>query len=347
VLTQTSTRLIDYRKHTVENSVACGTFKKYLYKKTIYMNIAVIGAGGVGGYFGGRLAQAGHQVTFVVRGQHLNAIRENGLIVKSIKGNFTVKPALVTDKIGELKRPELVILGIKAWQVKETALELKAVVGENTTVLPLQNGVMATEELVSALNSNIVIGGLCRIFSKIEAPGIINHFGIEPEIVLGELNNDMSLRLKKITEALTTSGIKATPTADIQTELWKKLMIIGSGGLLALTRSPYGAVRENKETRQLMHSLLTEIREVSLRAGAKIEEDYIDKTMKYIDAYPYDSTTSLARDIWAEKPSEVEYQNGSVAILGERYGVATPVNSFVYHCLLPMERKARGENQLY
>ncbi|HEX3006181.1 MAG TPA: 2-dehydropantoate 2-reductase [Bacteroidales bacterium] len=307
------------------------------------MNIAVIGAGGVGGYFGGRLAQAGHHVTFVARGQHLKAISENGLIVKSIKGDFTVKPAVVTDKIGELVRPELVILGLKAWQIKETALELKAVVGENTTVLPLQNGVMAAEELVSVLNSKNVVAGLCRIFSKIEAPGIINHFGIEPEIVFGELNNEITPRLNKITEALKAADIKATATADIQTELWKKLMIIGSGGLLALTRSPYGAVRENKETRQLMQSLLTEIRQVSLKAGAQIEPDYVDKTMKYIDAYPYDSTTSLARDIWAEKPSEIEYQNGSVVMLGERYGVATPVNRFVYHCLLPMERKARKE----
>ncbi len=308
------------------------------------MKIAIIGTGGVGGYFGGKLAQAGNEVTFIARGEHLKSIRENGLIVKSIKGDFSIVPARVTDNIGEIESPDLIILGIKAWQVKEVAQELKIIIKENTTVLPLQNGVLASEELNTVINNQHVIGGLCRIFSKIEAPGVINHFGIEPEIVFGELDNTLTPRVKRILATLESSDIKASISQDIQTELWKKLMIIGCGGLLALTRSTYGGVRENKETREMMHSLLTEIYQVSEKAGAKIETTFVEKTMKYIDTYPYDATTSLARDIWAGKPSEIEYQNGTIAILGEKYGIETPVNKFIYNCLLPMERRARENN---
>lgn len=309
------------------------------------MKIIVIGSGGVGGYFGGKLAQAGNDVTFIARGEHLKAIKKNGLVVQSIKGDFIIKPAKVTDKLSEAGTPDLVILGIKAWQVKEVALQLKNNIHPNTTVLPLQNGVMASSELLSVLAPGNVVGGLCRIFSKIEAPGVINHFGIEPEIVFGELNNEISPRTEKIRELLLQSDIKCTISADITTELWKKLMIIGSGGLLAITRNPYGGVRENKETRELMHNLLKEIYSVSQKAGAKMEADFVEKTMKYIDSYPYESTTSLARDIWAGKPSELEYQNGSIAHLGEKYNIETPVNRFIYYCLLPLERRAREKKE--
>lgn len=305
------------------------------------MKIAIIGMGGVGGYFGGKIAQAGRDVTFVARGEHLKAIRDHGLIVKSIKGNFTIFPAKVTEKISDLESPDLVILGNKAWQVKEVARELKHVLKPNSTVLPIQNGVLASEELQSVLEPKQAIAGLCRIFSKIEAPGVISHYGIEPEIIFGEPDNECSPRLENIRQLLSESGIKATISTDIRTELWKKLMVIGSGGLLALTRSTYGGVRENKETRELMHSLLNEINLVAGAAGAHLESGYVEKTMNYIDSYPYDSTTSLARDIWAGKPSEIEYQNGTIVMLGEKYGIEVPVNKFIYSCLLPMERRAR------
>lgn len=305
------------------------------------MNIAIIGTGGVGGYFGGKLAQAGNNVTFIARGEHLKAIRKNGLAVRSIKGDFVINPAKVTNKLSEIKSPDLIILGIKAWQIPEMALELKGIISDSTVVLPLQNGVMAPEELKSVLGEKHVLGGLCRIFSKIEAPGIVNHYGVEPEIVFGELNNQKTERIEKIRQIFTDANFKATVPEDIQTELWKKLILIGSGSLLALTRSSYGSVRANQETRVLMYSLITEICQVGQKAGARLSLDIVEKTMQYIDSYPYDSNTSLARDIWAGKPSEIEYQSGTVAILGEKLGVATPVNSFIYHCLLPMERRAR------
>ncbi|NJK94186.1 MAG: 2-dehydropantoate 2-reductase [Bacteroidales bacterium] len=305
------------------------------------MNITIIGTGGVGGYFGGKLAQAGNNVTFIARGEHLKQIREKGLQIKSIKGDFLIKPAMATDNISEIDTPELVILGVKAWQVKDIAVQLKPLIKENTIVLPLQNGVLAADELLAVLQPNQVLAGLCRIFSKIEAPGIINHFGVEPEIVFGEMNNGINPNVEKLQKTLESAHIKSKIAGDIRTELWKKLMIIGSGGLLALTRTTYGEIRENSETRELMRVLLKEIYEVALADGAKIEIDFTEKTMAYIDTYPYDATTSLARDICAGKPSEIDYQNGTVARLGEQFKVGVPLNSFVYSCLLPLERKAR------
>ncbi len=305
------------------------------------IKIAVIGTGGVGGYFGGRLVKAGNEVIFIARGEHMRAMKENGLHVKSIKGDFVVHPLNVTDQIGEIEAPDLVILTMKAWQVKDMAHKLKTIIKPETIVLPLQNGVLASDELISVLNPGNVIGGSCRIFSKIEAPGVINHYGIEPTIIFGELDHTKTDRLQNIKNIFDDSGIVSKISDDIHTELWMKLMVICVGGLLAITRSPYGAVREQNETRNLMRELLQEIYLVSQKAGVNIEQTYVDQTMAYIDMYPYDSTTSLARDIWDGKPSEIEYQNGTIVALGAKYGVATPVNQFVYYCLLPMETKAR------
>jgi 2-dehydropantoate 2-reductase len=305
------------------------------------MNILIIGTGGVGGYFGGKLALAGNKVIFVARGKHLEAIKEKGLVVKSLKGDFVIHPAIVTDNFSALAPPDLIILGVKAWQVKDIATEIKPILHDKTVILPLQNGVMVGEELSAVLGPKHVLGGLCRIFSKIEAPGVINHYGVDPEIVFGELNNEKTARILELQQNFVKSGFKATIPESIQTELWRKLILIGSGSLLALTRSSYGSVRENPETRTLMQNLLIEIYLVGKKSGARLEDDTVDKIMKYIDSYPYDSNTSLARDIWAEKPSEIEYQSGSVSVLGEKLGIQTPINTFIYHCLLPMERRAR------
>ncbi len=150
------------------------------------MEIAIIGAGGVGGYFGAKMARAGYDVLFVARGEHLKAIRANGLHIKSIHGDFSVNPARVTDKVSDLGKSDYILLGMKAWQVTEVARELKGVIKEDATILPLQNGVMAFDELSQELGSGHIINGLCRIFSKIESPGVISHLGFDPVIIFGE-----------------------------------------------------------------------------------------------------------------------------------------------------------------
>lgn len=162
------------------------------------MKIGIIGAGGAGGYFGGKLALAGFDVTFISRGEHLKALQENGLTVKSIKGDLKTDRINVTDKIYDLNTSDLIFLCVKAWQVKDIAQKLKEVVNENTILIPLQNGVPAIYELKEPLYESNIVGGFCFIISKIESPAIINHFGVEPSIVFGEINNFNTERLNKI-----------------------------------------------------------------------------------------------------------------------------------------------------
>jgi 2-dehydropantoate 2-reductase len=304
------------------------------------MKIAIIGCGGVGGYFGGRLAQSGANVTFVARGEHFRKIKETGLKVKSIKGSFEIFPVNIVEKIEELSDPNLVMICTKAWQVREIAHQLKNVINKNTVMLPLQNGVLAADELSDVLGSEHVIGGLCRIFSKIESPGIIVHSGVDPAILFGELNNEKTDRVNKIKEIFDKAGIYTKIPDDIHAELWKKFISICISGLLAITRSNYGQVREIKEARELMIEVLNEGYALSQKAGIKIESDFINKTVAFIDSFPPETTSSLTRDVWEGNPSEIEYQNGTIVKLAKKFGIETPVNRFIYNCILPMEKRA-------
>lgn len=305
------------------------------------MKIAVIGAGGVGGYFGGTLLKAGYDVTFLARGGHLNEILQNGLTIKSIRGDFKIDSVKVTDNINSIGLVDLVILGVKAWQVKDIAKDLKIIIKKDTVVIPLQNGVLAVEELNEHLKRENIIGGLCRIISKIDSPGVINHFGIEPTILFGELDNSITDRVNLIKDMFDKAKISANISGDITSDIWKKFIGICVSGLLAVTKTTYGELRKLKETRQLMIELLTEIYVLSQKMGIQIESGFISKTISAIDSYPNESTSSLTRDVWEGKPSEIEYQNGTVVKLAEKYKVDVPVNRFVYNCILPMEIKAR------
>ena len=307
------------------------------------MKIAIIGAGGVGGYFGGKIAKAGYDVTFVARGEHLMAIKSGGLTVKSILGDFRLDTVKVTDNIRNIKQPDLVILCVKAWQVKDVAAELKHVINSDTVILPLQNGVLAVEELTEIIDPGNLSGGLCKIFSKIDSPGVIDHFAVVPTIIFGEIDNAISQRISKIKEIFDKSGIKSVVSDDITADLWIKFIPICVGGLLAITKTTYGELRELKETREMMIAILNENYRLSQKMGIKIAHDFVDKTVSFIDTFPYDATSSLTRDVWEGKPSEIEYQNGTSVKLGEQYGVETPVNKFVYYSVLPMDIKARNK----
>lgn len=306
------------------------------------MKIAIIGAGGVGGYFGAKLCQAGYDVTFLARGVHLEAMLESGLLIKSILGDFRIGQPKATDRISDIQPPDLIILGVKAWQIKEIREELRSIMHPECMVLPLQNGVLAAAELSEIIDKRNIIGGLCRIISKIESPGVINHFGITPTIIFGELDKSKSERVLNIQKIFDSAGIASKTSEDIEAEIWKKFIGICVSGLLAVTNTTYGELRELKETRQLMIDLLTEIYTLSKKIGINIESDFIAKTVSFVDSYPYNSTSSLTRDVWEGKPSEIEYQNGTVVRLGEKYGIETPINRFVYNCILPNELKARG-----
>jgi 2-dehydropantoate 2-reductase len=305
------------------------------------MKIGIIGTGGVGGYFGGKLALAGHEVIFIARGAHLEAIKQNGLQVKSLNGNFTIQPAYATDHLEALQAADLILFGVKAWQIKETGEQLKGIIDKKTVLLPLQNGVMSSEELQDIFPESHVLGGLCRIISKIESPGVIVHVAVNPTITFGELSNEPTEAALRIKQTFDEAGIESYLAEDIQAERWKKFISICVSGLLAITKTNYGELRTIPETRQLMIQLITEVCNVSQGAKIKLPADFVEKTIAIHDSLPYESNSSMARDIGEGKPSELEYQNGTVVRLGKKYGIETPVNQFIYSCLLPMEIKAR------
>lgn len=214
----------------------------------------------MGGYFGGRLAHAGEDVTFIARGEHLRAIQTEGLKVDSPSGDFVIYPAQATDDVTEVGPGDLVIVGVKAWQMPEAARAMKPLVGPATTVLPLQNGVAASAQLSAEFGNKSVIGGLCKIVSFIVGPGHIRHAGFEPSVVLGELDNRRSERVEKIHGAFVKAGVNATIASDIQVALWTKFLFISAfSGVGALTGQPAGEIRTNPETRALLLRAMEEV----------------------------------------------------------------------------------------
>jgi len=307
------------------------------------MNIVIYGTGGVGGYFGARLAQAGNKVTFIARGKHLEAIQKNGLQLKSIKGNYLVKPATTTSDISEVKEIDLILICVKTWQLTEVAEIIKSVLNENTLVISLLNGVNNSEVLTSILGSENVLGGLCKIVSKVEDYGVINHLSYEPTIVFGELNNEKTERANKLESIFVNAGIKTKLASDIQKEIWTKFLFISTVSAIgALTRATIGEMIASKEIKKMMVQTSEEIVAIAKVKGVKLPEDIIEKQFKIIDSQPYNTTASLQRDMMEGKPSELEAQNGTIVKMGIEQGIETPINSFIYHCLLPQENKARG-----
>lgn len=305
------------------------------------MNIVVIGAGGVGGYFGGKLSKAGFNVTFIARGTHLEAIKNKGLRVKSILEDFTVHP-VVMDSIQEIKNPDLVILGVKSWQVTEIAEQLKSIINKNTMVLPLQNGADNADKLRSVLPKESVLAGLCKIVSKVESPGVINHFAFEPEIVFGEYDNAKTQRVKQIKTVFDKAGFKNTLSDDIHLDIWKKFLFIGTiSGIGALTRAVFGVMRENPVIRQIIKDTANEMVAVANAKGVGLTQHDVNTIVNVIDRLDYNTTASMQRDVMDGKPSELENFNGYIVTQGKLLGVDTPTNAFIYNCLLPQEMKAR------
>lgn len=305
------------------------------------MRVTIIGSGGVGGYFGARLAEAGNEVCFVARGAHFEAMQKKGLILKSIQGDVQIRQARFVSNLAESGQADLILVAVKAWQVAELAPQIEQLMEEETLVLPLQNGVLATEELTAALPADQVLSGLCRIISYVEAPGVIRHTAVEPSIVYGFRDPALNIKAASLKTLFEQAGIKARCSADIEADLWKKFIAICVSGYLALTRSTYGELRSCKETRATMQALFEEVAMVGRRSGVVIEENFVGKTMALIDTFPPETTASLTRDIWEGKPSELDYQNGAVVRLADKLGVDVPVNRFIYHSLLLMERRAR------
>lgn len=310
------------------------------------MRIAVFGTGAVGGYFGGRLAQAGEDVIFIARGEHLRAMATNGLRVDSIKGDFVVKPVQATNDPAQVGKVDVVLVGVKAWQVPEAAEAMHPLVGPETFAVPLQNGIEAPSQLAAVLGSQHVLGGLAKIISFTAGPGHIRHTGAEPYVAFGELDNRPSERGERLRQAFVRAGVTVDISPNIQAALWEKfLFVVSLGGVGAVTRAPIGVLRSVPETRQMLEQAMHEIFAVARAHKIALPENVIGKTIAFVDNLPPGGTTSLQRDIMERKPSELSAWNGAVVRLGQQVGVVTPLHTFIYNSLLPLELRARGQVQ--
>jgi len=308
------------------------------------MRVAIVGTGGVGGYFGGRLAQAGHEVHFIARGAHLEAIRGSGLRVDSINGDFVVKPALATNDPEEVGPVDAVIVAVKNWQLDDAARSARPLVGPETVVLPLLNGVEASDRLGAALGAEHVLGGLCRLSAEIAGPGHVRHTAVDPSMTIGERDNRRTGRIEALTAALVGAGVKAAIAEDIDVALWEKFMFIATwSGIGALSRAPLGEWRSVPEWRSMAEAGLREVVAVGRARGVRMGDDRVAGTLAAYDAAPPHTMASMQRDILAGRPSELEAQNGAVVRLGRAAGVPTPTHAFLYVSLLPLETAARAE----
>lgn len=304
--------------------------------------IAVVGAGGVGGYFGGKLAAGGVDTTFVVRGKTLDALRARGLRVSSIDGDFSVGAVNATDRPSEAV--DAVLMTVKAWQLREAAAHIKPIVRDDTIVVPLENGIDAAEELLAVLPKRNVAAGLCAIVSFVVEPGVIRHAGGSPFIMFGELDNRATARAERLRDALRSAGIKADISDDIQKSLWSKFVFIAPmSGVGASTRVPVGVWRTVPETRRLAERAMEELIAVARARGVGFDDDTISKTMHRYDALPPDATSSLQRDVMSGRPSELDAQLGAAVRLGRESNVPVPVLETLYDLLLPQELVSRGE----
>lgn len=307
------------------------------------MRIAIYGTGGAGGYFGAQLAKAGEDVIFIARGAHLQAISEHGLIVETPAGEVKIHPAKATDRVSEIGPVDLILLGVKAWQVQEAATAMTSMLGPETLVIPLQNGVEAAEELAAVLGAGPVLGGLCGTFSRVAGPGRIRSIGDKNFIQFGEINNRRSTRTERMLAVLQKAGIQAEIPADIHQGLWMKFLAVTAfGGVGALARAPIGVLRSLPQTRRLMERCVEEACDLAMARGIGLLDSAVTTTLEFIDGLAAGSTTSLQRDIADGKPSELEYWTGAVVRLAKGNHVGVPTHEILYDLLLPLEQRSRG-----
>ena len=310
------------------------------------MRIAIFGTGSVGGYFGGRLAKAGEDVVFLARGEHLKAMLTHGLRVDSINGDFAVQPVQATDDPSKTGKVDMVLVGVKAWQVSEAAEAMRPMIGPETFVLPLQNGLEAPAQLSEVLGGQHVLGGLCGLFCYKSGPGYIVHAGTDPFVKFGEMDNHRSHRVERLLDTFKRAGVHAEIPPDIQVAMWMKFLFITVwSGMGAVTRAPIGIWRSLPETRRMAELSLQEIIAVAAAYDISLPEEALQTTMTMYAGFVPQSTASMQRDVMEGRPSELEAQIGTVLRLGQKVGVATPQLTFIYHSLLPMELRARGQLQ--
>ena len=316
------------------------------------MRIAVFGAGGTGGYLGALLARSGNQVSnqvsMIARGENLKAIQANGLKVESTKGDFIVHPAQVTSDPAEIGTVDTVIVAVKAWQVPEAAQAIVPLVGLDTAVVAFQNGVDAPSQLADVLGDEHVMIGLLVLRSFRISPGCFRHtFDSNPNLQIGEFDNRLSQRLEELASVFRTAGLSVAIPPDIRAGLWEKFCwACYSAGIPTVSRSPMGIWRQQPELRRMAEEAGLEAAAIAKAHGVIVPDGFINRFRQMTDSLVPTAKPSMQDDIMNGRPSELESWNGAAVRLGLECGVDTPVNSFIYHCLLPLEMKARGQLEL-
>jgi 2-dehydropantoate 2-reductase len=294
------------------------------------VRIGIVGAGGVGGYFGARLAAAGQDISFVARGKHLEALRSDGLVVRSPLGDLELAAVHATSDPAEIGVVDYVLVGVKTWQLPEVIPAIAPLVGDGTAIVTVQNGVEAPDQVAAVYGRDTVLPGAAEVIAYVDGPGIIRHLG-NGKLNFGEWDNRSTPRTDVLRDAFTAAGLQAVVPADIWAALWTKfLSVVPSGGLGTATGAGYGVLRSRPGTRRLLTEATAEIRDVALARGINLAADVVPRILAWIDQLPTDGTTSLQRDLLAGRPSELDAWTGAVVRLGQESGVPTPVNSFLY-----------------
>ncbi|RDD86412.1 ketopantoate reductase family protein [Streptomyces parvulus] len=300
------------------------------------MRIAVIGAGGVGGYFGARLAAAGHEVTFVARGAHLEAVRRSGLVVRSPLGDVRTEPASVVASIAELGPADAVLVAVKLWDTEDVARQLRASAVSAAPVLSLQNGVHKDGILREHLTDEQVLGGACFISSFIQEPGVVVHNGTLQRIVLGAHRDGQKRIVEDLSAALRDAGVDTGTSDDVERVIWEKFVfLVGLSATTATVRRPIGVVRAHEETRRLLRDVMTEAVAVARASGVRLDEGFADDRLGFCDTLPAEMTSSMHHDLEQGNRLELPWLSGGVADLADRLGVPAPRNRTVADILAP------------
>jgi 2-dehydropantoate 2-reductase len=300
------------------------------------MRIAVVGAGGVGGGFGAALAKAGADVTFLARGAHLAAMKSAGLKVGGGRGETHLVPTRATDDPADIGRVDIVLFCVKLWDVESAGAHIKPLIGPDTAVIPLQNGIDAAERLIPILGESAVMGGVAQISASITAPGVIQQVGTFMRMIFGELDGKRSKRAEDFLALCLQAGFDATLSEQILTELWMKFILLASNaGIMALARQPIGKLRDDPDLRPIFIAAWREAIDVGRARGVALPADALEKILDFTSHAPPAMKASMALDLERGNRLELPWLSGKVAELGRQLGVPTPTHSMIYAMLKP------------
>jgi 2-dehydropantoate 2-reductase len=298
------------------------------------MRIAIIGAGGVGGYFGARLQQAGADVHFVARGAHLAAMRREGLKVESPLGDIHLPNVDVAEQPADIGQADMVWLSVKLWDMDAAVRSMRPLIGPETGIISFQNGVQKDDILRAAFGDTAVMGGVAYVATNIDRPGVIRHTGTMQRLIFGEYDGRRSRRAETLLDFCLRGGINAELSDDVRKAIWEKFVfLVGLSGSTTTMRETIGPIRSNPRSRRFLSDLMRETVAVGRALGVALPADFVDQRMSFVDGLPDVMTSSMHHDLNAGKRLEVSWLSGGVAQLGEKAGVPTPMNRAVWEIL--------------